>query len=146
MEELSEGHPLQGPHRDMGRDLPAGFASLQLVLQPLGLRLEVTRHVAIVGRHSGADVRLAVPDISRRHCRLSFEAGLWRIEDLNSLNGVFLNGERIQEATLQSGDLLQLGNFTFRVEYQVAVTRAEGPEAEVLKSIAEAIEEQRRAS
>jgi pSer/pThr/pTyr-binding forkhead associated (FHA) protein len=142
----SEGHQLQGPHKDLGSDLPVGFVPLRLVLQPAGLRLEVTRPEAIVGRHSGADVRLALPEVSRRHCRLYFEAGHWRIEDLSSLNGVFLNGERMHTATLRNGDQVQLGQYAFRVEHAPAPPGAADPNVEILKSIADAVNEQRRAS
>ena len=46
----------------------------------------------LIGRHSQADIRLPLPDVSRRHCRFFFGEGVWQVLDLNSLNGVFLNG------------------------------------------------------
>src|SRR5207302_3068317 len=73
MEEVrgpTEAHLLHGPHRNVDPEVPAGFAPLHLMLEPAGLWIEVHRPEAIVGRHSSADVRLALPDISRRHCRL----------------------------------------------------------------------------
>jgi pSer/pThr/pTyr-binding forkhead associated (FHA) protein len=100
-------------------DKPAGFRPLGLLLEPVGLRIEVVKPVAVIGRHSQAEVRLALPDISRRHCQLVFENREWRIYDLDSLNGVFVNGERMQEATLYDGDHLQLGTFIFRIEHTV---------------------------
>jgi len=113
---LTEGHPLQRPHRDLDQQLPSGFVPLILQAEPVGPRIEVHRPEVIVGRHSEAEVRLALPDISRRHCRLVFEGQEWRVYDLNSLNGIFINGERMQEATLYHGDHLQLGTFSFLVE------------------------------
>lgn len=93
----------------------AEFVSLQLESEPSGLHLEVTMPRALMGRHSQADVRLPMPEISRRHCRLEFDDGRWRVVDLESANGVFVNGERVQEACLYEGDCLQLGGFSFRV-------------------------------
>jgi pSer/pThr/pTyr-binding forkhead associated (FHA) protein len=144
---------LEGPHLNLCPEVPAGFMPLHLVLEPIGPRIEVHRPDVTVGRHSEAEVRLGLPDISRRHCRLVFENQHWRVIDLNSLNGVFVNGERMQEATLYHGDQLQLGTCTFVIEYAApaAVSRNEGipeesPRGEVLQSIAEAIKEQKRAS
>ncbi len=141
--EPSAGHPLQGPHWDMSPELPAGFVPLRLIMEPLGLRIEVSKPDVVVGRHSQADVRLALLDISRRHCRLFFTEGQWRISDLASLNGVFVNGQRIQETTLYSGDHLQLGKFTFLVEHAAPVPAppADNPKAAVLKSIVEVMKE-----
>jgi pSer/pThr/pTyr-binding forkhead associated (FHA) protein len=70
----------------------------------------------LLGRHSDADVRLALPDISRRHCRVVYASNRWQVFDLNSLNGVFVNGDRVQQATLDQGDILQIGGLTFAVE------------------------------
>lgn len=100
---------------------PAPFIPLNLVLDPVGLRVKVSRSDMVVGRHSQADIRLTLPDVSRRHCRLLFEAGQWRVVDLNSANGTFVNGERISQANLYDGDRLQLGNFCFRVEHGATV-------------------------
>ena len=66
--------------------------------------------------HSEADIRVAYPDVSRRHCRLAFQDGYWHIVDLNSLNGLFVNGERIHEAVLLEGDLIRLGSVIMEVQ------------------------------
>jgi pSer/pThr/pTyr-binding forkhead associated (FHA) protein len=110
------GHALQGPHKDPRQpDLPLGFVPLELTLLPAGPSVELDLPDMVIGRHSGADVRLALPDVSRRHCRLVFQHGSWKIIDLKSLNGIYVNGERMQEATLYDGDTLRLGGFTFAV-------------------------------
>jgi len=110
------GHALQGPHKDPRQpDLPLGFVPLELTLMPAGPSVELNRPDMVIGRHSGADIRLALPDVSRRHCRFAFQHGFWKIIDLKSMNGVFVNGERMQEATLYDGDHVRLGGFTFAV-------------------------------
>jgi pSer/pThr/pTyr-binding forkhead associated (FHA) protein len=96
-------------------DLPADFVPLRLLLQPGGLTLNVDKPDTLVGRHSAADVRLSLPDVSRRHCRFTFVDGCWQVHDLNSLNGVFVNGERLQEAVVRHGDRLRIGSLTFEV-------------------------------
>jgi pSer/pThr/pTyr-binding forkhead associated (FHA) protein len=87
-----------------------------LVLRPGGTAVELTRPDMLIGRHSDADVRLALPDISRRHCRMVYTSDRWQVFDLNSLNGVFVNGDRVQQATLDHGDILQIGGLTFAIE------------------------------
>ncbi len=108
----SAAHALQGPHKE---PFPAGFVPLRLLLLPGGLSIELARPDMLLGRHSSADIRLALPDVSRRHCRFVFEHGSWKVIDLKSLNGVFVNGERMHEAVLYEGDQLRLGSFTFQV-------------------------------
>ena len=76
----------------------------------------MTRPDAIVGRHTEADVRLPLPDVSRRHCRLLFREGVWRITDLNSLNGVQVNDESVLDAPLEQDDRLRIGGFHFVVD------------------------------
>lgn len=94
----------------------SAFKPLRLLAQPGGLCIELTRPDMLIGRHSEADVRLALPDISRRHCRFVFAEGHWQVFDLNSLNGVYVNDERLQEATLCQGDMIRIGGLTFLVD------------------------------
>ena len=70
----------------------------------------------VLGRHSEADVRLPLPDVSRRHCRFVFSAGHWRVIDLGSLNGIYVNGEPVQQAELHHSDTLRIGGFVFEVD------------------------------
>jgi len=111
-------------HLPCGTPQPADGGLLRLVLEPGGLVVEVTQADTLIGRHSGADIRLPLPDVSRRHCRLVRSANRWRVVDLNSLNGVFLNDEQVQEAELQDGDRLRVGGFTFAVELPAAADAA----------------------
>jgi pSer/pThr/pTyr-binding forkhead associated (FHA) protein len=101
---------------DGGPPLPPDFRPLHLLLEPSGLVFAVTRADVLVGRHSSADVRLPLTDVSRRHCRLLFEAGRWQVLDLDSLNGVYVNSARVRQAHLNPGDRLELGGYTFVVE------------------------------
>jgi len=103
------------PARDPGA-LPADFVPLRLVLQPSGVALELTRPDMVLGRHSEADVRLPLPDVSRRHCQFTFHAGAWHVRDLKSLNGTFVNGQPVEEAPVCHGDTLRVGGFTFAVD------------------------------
>jgi len=73
---------------------------------PMGGR-EVT-----VGRKEGNTIRLMERNVSRRHARLFEMAGRLVIEDLDSYNGIHLNGERVLgRAELQAGDLVIIGDY-----------------------------------
>ena len=47
--------------------------------------------------------------VSRKHCRVFCEGGLWFAEDMNSSNGTFVNGEKIKRAKLNEGDRILIG-------------------------------------
>ena len=107
--------------RVRGREaLPESFVPMRLVLQPGGASIDVDRPDVLVGRHTECDVRLPMPDVSRRHCRLQFVEGAWQVLDLNSLNGVQVNGEAVLLAPLNRGDKLKIGGFVFEVELAAA--------------------------
>jgi hypothetical protein len=110
--------PFQGPHWHQGPDpeTPPDFHPLRLVLRPSGYSIELTRPDMVLGRHSEADIRLPLPDVSRRHCRFAFLDGLWQAFDLNSLNGTHVNGQPIKQIVLKHGDTLRMGGFTFEVQ------------------------------
>ena len=136
--------PLPGPHYSRPPDSdepPPAFVPLKLLLQPSGPVLELTRPDMVMGRHSEADVRLPLPDVSRRHCRFVFTNSAWQVFDLDSLNGVFVNGNRIQQATLRDQDNLTIGGFRFTVALSSSSSDAgnSGSEEEVIHRIADAL-------
>ncbi|MGQ9574703.1 MAG: FHA domain-containing protein [Thermoguttaceae bacterium] len=73
---------------------------------------------ATIGRSREADLTVAHPMISRRHCKLFEVQGLLRVQDLGSLNGTFVGGEAISEAPLRPNDEFSIGPVTFRVDYE----------------------------
>lgn len=66
--------------------------------------------VRTLGRATGADFIVDAPLVSRVHCRLTaLPGGGLEVRDLDSTNGTFVNGHRIETAMLVSGDRLQVG-------------------------------------
>ncbi len=82
----------------------------------LGRRWSFER-ACVIGRHPGCDLQLIDSRMSKRHARIARgQAGL-RVEDLDSLNGVFVNGRRIEgDAELVPNDLLSIGSAAFLVD------------------------------
>ncbi len=118
MDDVNQADAAQAPRLRLPAEepLPANFSPMRLVLAPSGMTLDVNRPDMLVGRHSECDIRLPLPDVSRRHCRLLFVEGCWQVVDLNSLNGIQVNGEQVLQAPLEQGDLLRIGGFTFSVD------------------------------
>ena len=66
--------------------------------------------VRTLGRATGADFSIDAALVSRIHCRLTATAGGGlEVRDLESTDGTFVNGKRVQSAQLASGDRIQVG-------------------------------------
>jgi len=79
------------------------------------LRDEVT-----IGRKEGNTIRLTERNISRRHAQLVRVGTVYKLRDLDSYNGVLINGQRVQgETDISIGDQIQLGDYTILVEEEV---------------------------
>jgi predicted component of type VI protein secretion system len=72
----------------------------------------------VLGRSREADMTVAHPLISRRHCELSEANGLLMLRDLASLNGTMIGGRQITSAPLLPDAEFSIGPLTFRVQYE----------------------------
>jgi pSer/pThr/pTyr-binding forkhead associated (FHA) protein len=94
-----------------------------------------------VGRKPENDLQIESPVISGQHLRLTREGEIYKIEDLNSTNGTYLNGRQISKAEVNHGDIIEIGrhNILFVVEGkplpEAPAPRKEAP-AEPVKSAA----------
>ncbi len=92
---------------------------LQLKTAGKGKRSFTLRHAeAVIGRSHGNKVRIPSNDVSRKHCRICIQDETVTVEDLNSVNGTFLNSQRVEGIReMHPGDLLQVGPVTFLVRF-----------------------------
>jgi hypothetical protein len=74
-----------------------------------GTRHEV-RSRALLGRSKECDIRISDPNVSRRHAEVRQEGSTYWIVDLDSTNGVLVNGRRQKRAKLDDGDKITLGS------------------------------------
>lgn len=79
-------------------------------------QINLNRPVLLIGRHPECDVRIDLPQISRRHCVLALAYDRATIRDLGSRHGVRLNGRSIHESRLVAGDELAIGHLLYRYE------------------------------
>lgn len=71
----------------------------------------------VVGRSGACEICIPVSSISRRHASISLKDGQVWVEDLDSLNGTFVNGVRIEEAVrLSPGEIVTLGELELRLQ------------------------------
>ncbi|MBC7852409.1 MAG: FHA domain-containing protein [Pirellulaceae bacterium] len=74
-----------------------------------------------IGRGRGCTIMLPQALVSRQHCELFESSGKLMVRDLGSLNGTFVNNQKIAEASpVNSEELLSIGTVTFRVVYEGA--------------------------
>ena len=92
--------------------LPAGSALLVVKRGPnAGSRFLLDKDVTTAGRHPESDIFLDDVTVSRRHAEFRRDAGRFVVRDVGSLNGTYLNRERIDATELTGGDEVQIGKF-----------------------------------
>jgi FHA domain/zinc-ribbon domain len=76
-----------------------------------GSKFFLDTDVTEIGRHPESDIFLDDITVSRRHAEIRREGSTFSVNDVGSLNGTYINRERVEEAALQSGDEIQVGKF-----------------------------------
>jgi uncharacterized protein YfiM (DUF2279 family) len=79
-----------------------------------------------IGRSDQCDISVKDSSMSGRHAEISKTDGDIKIRDLGSANGIYLNGERVDEAELYDGDVLRLGQTSIRIDVVGGRLRSEG--------------------
>lgn len=77
----------------------------------VGARFSLEAEVTRVGRHPDSEILLDDVTVSRRHAEFSLSGPEVVVRDVGSLNGTYVNRERIEETTLGDGDEVQIGRF-----------------------------------
>jgi pSer/pThr/pTyr-binding forkhead associated (FHA) protein len=76
-----------------------------------GSKFFLDSDVTHVGRHPDSDIFLDDITVSRRHAEIRRREGSFALHDVGSLNGTYVNRERVEEGELRSGDEIQIGKF-----------------------------------
>lgn len=93
-------------------ELPEGIGMLIVKRGPnAGSKFLLGSEVTSCGRHPDSDIFLDDITVSRRHAEIRRAGDSFIVRDVGSLNGTYLNRERIEEGRLRNGDELQVGKF-----------------------------------
>jgi hypothetical protein len=94
---------------------PIGVHNDELVIATgtqAGSRFDLVNETTTAGRHENSEVLLDDVSVSRHHAVFTRTAsGRITLRDLNSLNGTYVNGTRVEETTLHSADEVQIGKY-----------------------------------
>jgi pSer/pThr/pTyr-binding forkhead associated (FHA) protein len=93
--------------------LPVGVAMVIVAHGPnAGARFLLDRDITTAGRHPDSDIFLDDITVSRQHAQFQRGAdGIFTVIDSGSLNGVYVNRQRVHTTSLQDGDEVQIGKF-----------------------------------
>jgi adenylate cyclase len=92
-------------------------ANGQLIPQGGGDPIPLIRDTLILGRRESCDICLRFPNVSARHCELQFHDGFWYLRDLNSTNGIKVNGSRVQRKLVHPGDEITIAKRRYTIQY-----------------------------
>jgi len=88
-----------------------------------GDTIPLIRESLTVGRRDSCDICMRFPNISGVHCEFIFRNGYWWVRDLNSTNGVKVNGMRVQEKLLHPKDEVAIGKRRYMIQYEMPADR-----------------------
>lgn len=92
----------------------------ELVPQGGGDNILLTRSPLILGRRESCDICLHFPNVSGKHCELTYLGGLWIVRDLHSTNGIKVNDVAIDTGAkkmLHTGDILTIAQRSYVLQY-----------------------------
>src|SRR5438128_4416967 len=96
----------------------------QLVALDGGPSILVDKPILLLGRHPECDIQIDSRKISRRHCCIAQVNDHLVVRDLDSTNGIRINGVRVAEGRLNPGDELTIGSHRYEVIWEGAVPPA----------------------
>lgn len=94
----------------VGQPMPA-----QLVALTDGPSILLDKPILLFGRHPECDIQIDSRKISRRHCCIAQVGDYLVVRDLDSTNGIRINGVRLREGRIKSGDELTIGGCRYKV-------------------------------
>ena len=81
----------------------------------------------LVGRRESCNIVLRFSNVSAHHCQLTVNGGYWHVRDLQSRNGVKVNGVRVTDKRIDPGDILSIAKHKYEVHYSPIDLGAVGP-------------------
>ena len=89
--------------------------------------IPLLKKTLLVGRRESCDIVLRFSNVSAHHCQLYCNEGYWYVKDMQSRNGIKVNGVRVTEKRLDPGDELSVAKHKYEVRYSPFDNGATGP-------------------
>jgi pSer/pThr/pTyr-binding forkhead associated (FHA) protein len=86
------------------------------VVLPDGRRIELSDEPAVIGRMPDCAIALSDPQVSRHHAEIRRDERGYRVVDLDSTNGIQVNGTQTRDHVLSDGDVILVGATSIRYE------------------------------
>jgi hypothetical protein len=102
--------PKAGPPTEAASPIELGVQPEVVTLDVDGEQHSVDKRSVVIGRSKDCDIRVADPNVSRRHAEVVQEGTAYWVQDLGSTNGLTVNGRRQQRAKLGDGDTITVGS------------------------------------
>ena len=113
-EAVAEPVELTAEQRELVAGVPVGIGVLVIERgATAGSRYLLDADTVTLGRHPSSDVLLDDITVSRRHASVTREDSSYRLTDVGSLNGTYVNHALVDDVLLRSGDTVQVGRFHF---------------------------------
>jgi predicted component of type VI protein secretion system len=138
------------PRREVAAPSVAQIMPAQLMALDDGPSILLDKPVLLLGRHPECDIQIDSRKISRKHCVIAQVNDYLVVRDLGSTNGIRINGVRVAEGRLASGDELAVGNYRYRLIWDTVpespkmvrgAPRAGGPSRDPDDELLESLEE-----
>jgi predicted component of type VI protein secretion system len=89
--------------------------------------IPLLKEVLVIGRRENCDIVLRFGNVSGQHCQLALEHGYWYVQDLNSSNGVKVNGTKVTRKRVDPNDELTVAKHKYKITYNPTELGASGP-------------------
>jgi len=99
----------------------------ELIPQGGGDPIPLLKKQLLVGRRESCDIVLRFANVSAHHCQFYVNGGYWYVRDMQSRNGVKVNGIRVQDKRISPGDKVAVAKHHYELEYSPADLGAVGP-------------------
>lgn len=128
--DMAEWSPLKIRDADGNSQHLQTMAATEIILRIPGRSsargIRLYEGTVVVGRDPTCGIVLSDPSVSRFHAEFSVDGPMLTVRDLNSRNGTFIDGERIQKSPVRAGQQIQLG----RIPFQVRIAGLNGDEGD----------------
>jgi len=108
-EKNSLGNTQEIPRKTFVGSIPTIHHAFLEIMDKEKRRIKLGEEAVIIGRTSDCDIQILTDNVSRKHARISYLNEEYKIEDLGSTNGIYVNGVKIEKCILRKHDVLEIG-------------------------------------